>query len=263
MTSPMTLSSRCVPTENATACELVAFAAPAYIAVMNAHVSVYHRVAGGLALPLLLALGCLAPSLQAQEGVQMYRYINADGNKVIGYQVPPEYVANGYEILSAKGALIEVVPRTLRDDELQDQDARDRLAREAEEEQERLRRWDESLLLRYSTVEDIEAARERALRELKIRVSILKGKQRSLKQQVENYQAQAADQERLGYDVNQDHLKAIDDLQAEIVTTERAIVDRQDEIAAENASYDADVERFTTLLDIVELRKTLSTGDSG
>ena len=81
----------------------------------------------------------------------MYRYTNDEGNKVVAYQVPPEFVANGYEILSPTGALIDVVPRQLDDGE-----------REAAAEQERLRKWDESLLLRYSSVEDIEAARERA-----------------------------------------------------------------------------------------------------
>ena len=63
-----------------------------------------------------------------------------------------------------------------------------RLEAAASAEQQRLREWDESLLLRYSTVADIEAARERALRDLRIRLSILKGNKRSLKQQAENYQ---------------------------------------------------------------------------
>jgi chromosome segregation ATPase len=191
----------------------------------------------------------------------MYRYVNSEGHKVVAYQVPPEFVANGYEILSAKGSLIAVVPRQLDDSERSDMNAQERLEREAEEERERLRKWDESLLLRYSTVADIEAARERALRELRIRVSILKGKLRSLKQQVENYQAMAADQERLGNSVDVEHLKAIDDLQSEIESTERAVSDRQEEIAAVDASYDRDIDRFSTLLDVVKMRKAVASGD--
>lgn len=191
---------------------------------------------------------------------QMYRYINAEGNKVVGYQVPPEFVANGYEILSETGALIAVVPRQLNEGEREDMDEQARRERDAAEEKERLRKWDESLLLRYSTLDDIEAARERALRDLRIRVSILKGKLRSLKQQVENYQAMAADQERLGNTVDVEHLKAIDDLQSEIASTERAVRDRQEEIASVDADYDRDVDRFSQLLDIVELRKAMASG---
>jgi hypothetical protein len=71
-------------------------------------------------------------------------------------------------------------------------------------------------MLRYSTVADIEAARDRALRDLQIRLSILKGNRRSLKQKVENYQAQAADLERRGMQVDVARLRTIEDLQSEI-----------------------------------------------
>jgi hypothetical protein len=192
---------------------------------------------------------------------QMYRYVNAEGVKVVAYQVPPEFIGNGYEVLNDTGAVIRVVPRQLDENERRDLNDQERLERERAEERERLRQWDESLLLRYSTIEDIEAARERALRELRIRVSILKGKLRSLKQQVENYQALAADQERLGNAVDVEHLEAIEDLQAEILSTERAVADRQKEIEEVASRYERDIERFTTLLDIVELRRQLAAGE--
>jgi chromosome segregation ATPase len=170
-------------------------------------------------------------------------------------------VRNGYEVLSEKGVILRVVPAQLGDDERASLSEQERLAREEEGERERLRKWDETLLLRYSTIEDIEAARDRALRDLRIRVSILRGKLRSLKQQVENYQALAADQERMGSTVNPEHLSAIEDLRSEIVSTERAIDDRQNEIAAVDAEYGRDIERFATLLDIVEMRRSMVVED--
>lgn len=215
-----------------------------------------------LVLVLPLGPGALWTAPLAVAQAQMYRYINAQGNPVIAYQVPPEYVANGYEVLSPSGAVIEVVPRQLSETQQRTLDKRQLTQREAVEEAERLRAWDESLLLRYSTVADIEAARERALRDLRIRVSVLKSKQRSLKQQIEKNQALIADQERLGNDISPMYFKAINDLRSELVSTERAIEDRYAEIAAQNASYDADVERFTKLLDLVELRRSLSAGGS-
>lgn len=204
----------------------------------------------------------LSLSSVAQER-QLYRYTNSDGNKVVAYQVPPEYVAGGYEILSANGTLVGVVPRQLGDGERENMDVQARLERDAAEEKERLRKWDESLLLRYSTIEDIEAARERALRELRIRVSILTGELSSLKQQVENYQALAADQERLGQNVDPAYLEGVADLQSQIAATERALVDRREEIAQVDASYDRDVERFETLLDVVEMRRERSVRSGG
>ena len=83
---------------------------------------------------------------------ELYRYVNAEGNKVIAYQVPPDFVRNGYEVLSEKGVILRVVPAQLGDDERASLSEQERLAREEEGERERLRKWDEILLLRYSTV---------------------------------------------------------------------------------------------------------------
>lgn len=206
----------------------------------------------------LCALVALPSFTHARE---MYRYVNEDGNSVIGYQVPPEQVARGYEVLNEKGVLIDVVPASLDDEARASMNAQQRRQSAAEAERKRLQEWDESLLLRYSTVEDIEAARDRALRDLRIRVSILKGKQRSLKQQVENYQAEAADQERRGASVSESHLKAISDLQSEIRSTERNIIDRQGEIEIVEADYQRDIDRFASLVELVEMRRAMTSGE--
>ncbi|MEJ2532041.1 MAG: hypothetical protein P8Y92_09605 [Halioglobus sp.] len=209
----------------------------------------------GILVPALLV--ALAPAAQARD---LYRYSNEEGNVVVGYQIPPRYVAGGYEVLNEEGVVIRVVPPALSEEEQSEADARHRQEAAARAEEERLREWDESLLLRYSTVSDIEAARERALRDLRIRVSILKSNKRSLKQQVENYQAQAADLERSGQPVDVARLQTIEDLQAEIESTDRSIREREREIEEVSAAYQRDIERFGQLLDVVELRRSMHSG---
>jgi hypothetical protein len=204
---------------------------------------------GLFTLALLLAPASLAANL--------YRYTNADGVTVVDYQVPVVYVSKGYEILNKDGVVVEVVPRELTGEEKKVLNAQQELEAEARAEERRLREWDESLLLRYSTLADIEAAQDRALRDLRIRLSILKGNKRSLKQQVESYQSQAADLERSGYTVDVDRIGAIEDIQTEIDTTDRAINDREREIEDVSAAYQTDIERFRQLLEIVTLRQTL------
>ena len=196
----------------------------------------------------------VAPAVQSRD---LYRYYNDEGNMVVDYQVPAKYVGGGYEVLNDVGVVIKVVPRELTEEEKQAADAQQTLEQQALVEQERLRKWDESLLIRYSAIADIEDARERALRELRIRVSILKSNKRSLKHQVENYQAQAADLERSGQQVDVARLRVIEDLQGEINITDRAIADRQLEIEQVSAAYQLDIERFGMLLEVVELRRTL------
>jgi chromosome segregation ATPase len=214
------------------------------------------QVLPGLAL---VALVLLLPA--TAMSATFYRYTNDQGVTVVDDNVPPEYVKKGYEVVNEKGVVIKVVPRELSPEEQEIADAEKLLEERAKAEQLRLKEWDESLLMRYSTVEDIEAAKERALMDLRIRVSILKSNKRSLKQQVENYQAEAAEQERMGKQVDVARLSKIEDLQSEIATTDRSIADRENEIEAVSAAYDSDIERFTMLQDMVEFRRSVMVGE--
>lgn len=204
-----------------------------------------------MATVLLLSLTPLAQSRD------LYRYYDDEGHMVVDYRVPTAYAARGYEVLNDDGIVVKVVPRELSEDEREVADAQQKIEAEALAEQERLRKWDESLLLRYSTIADIEAARERALSELRIRVSILKSNKRGLRHQVESYQASAADIERSGEEVDLAQLQIIESLQGEIGVTDRAIKDRQQEIEHVASVYQQDIERFEMLLEVVALRKSL------
>ncbi|MEP5765815.1 MAG: hypothetical protein ABJ308_14565 [Halieaceae bacterium] len=203
---------------------------------------------------LLLAAGVSA----ASAAEYLYRYVNSEGVTVINYNIPPQYVHKGYEILNRDGSLHRSVPRSLTDEEMADKSSEAYQARVAAEEAERLRKWDESLLIRYSSIEDIEAARDRSLSELRIRISILRSNVRSLKLQVESNQERAADIERRGGEVPVDVVVAIDGLRSEITETERSIEDRKREIEVVEQGFQRDIERFALLLDKVELRRRYS-----
>jgi hypothetical protein len=198
-------------------------------------------------------------SATAQAADYLYRYINDEGVTVINYSIPPQFVHKGYEILNRDGSVYKVVPRTLSREELANRSGDAYRERVEAEEAERLRKWDESLLLRYSSVEDVEAARDRALSELKIRISILRSNLRSLKSQVENNQARAADIERSGGTVPVELVGVIDGLRGEIVETERSVREREREMEVVNQGFQRDIERFASLLDKVELRRRYST----
>jgi len=208
---------------------------------------------------------CIAALLQGLSPValsrDLYRYYDGEGKMVIDYRVPAEYAGAGYEVLNEDGVVIKVVPKELTEEEKQQRNALEIQQAAAEAERERLRKWDESLLLRYSTIADIEDMRERSLRDLRIRVSILKSNRRSLKQQVENYQSQAADLERSGREVDVDRLQVIEELQREISATDRAIAEREREIQEVSTGYQADIERFAQLLEVVELRRSMLAQD--
>ena len=191
------------------------------------------------------------------QATNLYRYKDDSGVVVVDWRVPADFVDNGYEVLDETGRVLRVVPRALTEAEKRDVNKARDLEVKAIAEQERLQAWDESLLLRYSTTQDIEAARDRALRDLRIRLSILKSNRRSLRQQAENAQARVAESERLGNQPRLEDLKYIDDVKQEIDGTERQITEREAQIELVSAEYQLDIDRFQQLQDVVALRQSM------
>ena len=192
----------------------------------------------------------------------LYRYENDAGGTVVDWHVPAEFAGRGYEVLNSQGQVIEVVPHQLSEDELQNEDLVERLKQDAEEERARLAEWDKFLLLRYSSVEDIDAARERGLRELRIRLSILASNQRVSRSRLEALLARVADTQRRGDVPLQQDVEAIAALRADIATTSRAIEEREAQVLEVTRDYGKDRARFEQLQDVVLLRRSLS-GDRG
>lgn len=193
----------------------------------------------------------------AVEAANLYRYRDDRGVVVVDWQIPPEYVAGGYEVLNEAGLVVEVVPKALSAEEAGVAESAAAARARAQREAERQQQHDESLLRRYSSTEDIEAAMKRSLSDLKIRVSMLKSNQRSLRQRVENAQARVAEAERSGFAVRPSDVAAIDSLKQEIAVTDRAIDERQAQIESISRAYQADIDRFGELQGLVELRRTL------
>ena len=193
----------------------------------------------------------------------LYRYKNEAGGTVVDWQVPVEFVGKGYEVLDENGTVIEIVPRQLTAAEMDDQALVARLKQDAVVEKQRLAEWDRQLLLRYSTVDDIEAAHQRALSELKIRLSILSSNQRSLKARLESYLARIAEAERRGREASDADLKSIAAIRKEIETNGNAIEERRAQAEEVTASYALDKERFAQIQDVVLLRRSLSRGGLG
>jgi hypothetical protein len=195
-------------------------------------------------LTLLALLTCLfyASSGLAQDR-ELYRYHNSEGVVVIDFRVPPEYVASGYEVLNSRGVVTRVVPAR----SLEERNTAPGARQAAALERERLQQWDKNLQLRYSSVSDIESARDRALAERDVRIRILKNNRHTLRLQVDKLQAQAADIERSGGVVDPALLEIMAELQHQMTVDERRIIEREREVAEAEASFAADIARFKVL----------------
>lgn len=198
---------------------------------------------------------CASSSLDARE---LYRYKDASGVSVINDRLPPEIAALGYEVLSETGVLLRVVPPKKTPEQLEALDAQESEVERAQRQAEQQRKADELLLIRYSSIDDIKAARERSLQALQIRANILRSNLRSMAQQMGNYQAEAAAIERLGQPLDQERIDVIKSLRARIETSQRALSDREQEVNEVTQAYQDDIDRFQHLMDQVMMRRSLS-----
>ena len=210
----------------------------------------WHRTESTPTLPArALLAGALALALAAPALAEtlFFRYENAEGVTVIDDNVPPQFAHKGYQVLNSAGRVVEVVPRALTEAERKQTNNSVIQAQLRREEQERQARYDDMLLARYSTVEDIDAARKRRLNEIKVRINLLKGNIANLKQQLEARQEEAAGLERSGQAVPETLTGTISSLRAEIGVADAQETRFRKELTATDLRFDMDVERFRIL----------------
>ncbi|MFM7784766.1 MAG: hypothetical protein ACKPE6_09020 [Gammaproteobacteria bacterium] len=196
---------------------------------------------------VVLALAaCLAPSPAGAEE-RFYRYENGEGVTVIDDHVPPQFAPKGYAILSGTGRVIEVIPRALTAAEREDTNGEVVKARLRREEEEKQRHFDETLLTRYSSFEDITAGRTRRINEIIVRIEMTKGSIANLKGQLEARQQEAADLERAGREVPKEYTDTIEALRGEIGAAEELLARLGVEQQANALRFDLEVRRFGEL----------------
>lgn len=181
--------------------------------------------------------------LLAQPAMARITCCDVDGKRFCGDPTPPQCLNKAKKVFD-RGVAKEIdAPLT----------AEQRAAREAEEtrkkEEERKaaeqERRDRALMASYSSAKEIDAARKRAITEIRRnadqaqnRLDAAQKKQKKLEQEKEFYQKKplpAALQAQ------------IEDNEAEIAAQEKALQDKDADIAAANARFDADKERYQRL----------------
>lgn len=206
-----------------------------------------------LVLGAALAAAVLADLAQAQVGKEkvLFRYRNDRGVLVIDDHVPPNMVRNGYEIMNSAGMVIEKVAPSATEEQIAAQKAD--LARKQEEA--RIAEWEKSLSRRYRSVQEIEAARDRQLREFANQVAILKGNLASQRDQIEVQQQRAADLERHGKPVPQNMQDTLANLQRDAAGTEEALAARETEVENVRQEFDTDIEQFKKIQERKALKR--------
>ena len=203
----------------------------------------------GLAtLSLVLMMALTLSNVSNGQELTFYRVINDRGIVELKSSVTPAEVKRGYAIVTLGGHIIKEVPAELNDEEyalLSDE----LKARELKAQQENdSREQNESLLLRYSSVDDLTAERNRKLAEFDVRISILRSNMMSLKNQVERQQSRAANIERTGREVPIVIRNNIEELEQKLNEANDSLKSMQKEQGTVAQRYALDISRFSQLM---------------
>ncbi len=199
-----------------------------------------------LSIALIMSLSLVNVSY-AQE-LTYYRVINEKGTMELKSALTPAEVKRGYAIVTLSGHIVKEVPAELNDEEYA-QLSDERKAHDLKTQQENESRLkNESLLLRYSNVEDLTSERKRKLAEFDVRISILRSNMMSLKDQVERQQSRAANIERTGREVPAVIRNNIDELEQKLNEANTSLKSMKTEKESVAERYSLDITLFNQLI---------------
>ncbi|OWL88540.1 DUF4124 domain-containing protein [Halopseudomonas aestusnigri] len=192
-------------------------------------------------------LSCVALTLTVLplSGVaeELYRYTDDNGVVVLDRQVPPRFIANGYEVLDSNGRVKQVIPPAPT--------AEERQAQRREQEARRKQDAEDATLLRlYSSVADLDRAQARQLQQLDNQIAVARANIAELQVERETLRSQAADLERAGRKVEQGIIDQLATVDAETRRQQQRIERTQADIEAVKADYASQRARLAVLLGV-------------
>ena len=177
----------------------------------------------------------------------LYRYKDENGVTVLGLNVPPHLVRNGYDILSNSGRLVKVVPPALTTEQIADRDAKEaEITRRAQEAQKQ-KDQDDALLKLYSHPNDAVRVLKRKLQDIKDFITLKNGNISVVKSQLEQEESKAANQERTGQKVSDNILNKIQQQKEKIISIKQEISVKHDEMPTLEAEFDKIIKRLEIL----------------
>jgi hypothetical protein len=193
-------------------------------------------------------LACVVPWAAYGASMQFIRYTNEQGVTVIANSIPADAARRGYEIIDDHGQVLKVVPRELSGAELEAKRKADEVEKRAQEDALARKRRDEDLLKLYSSVADVEAARDRRLKALDAELGRIKAQMEQAAIQKSKLEAQAASRERAGQPPSADLLDNITRLQKRIEGQAGDIETREQQKQREGDTFAYDIQRMACLL---------------
>ncbi len=198
-------------------------------------------------ITLLLTFILAASYISNAYAGNLYRYKDENGVTVLGLNIPPHLVGNGYEILSSSGRLIESVAPALTAEQIADRDNKEaeqvRQAMAVKKQKEE----DLALLKLYSHPNDAVRVLKRKLQDIDDYISLKNGNISVVKGQLSQEETKAANRERTGKKVPDSTLNKISQQKNKIIEIEQDISVKRAEIPVISKEFDKIITRLESI----------------
>ena len=197
---------------------------------------------------LLVLLALAGPTnIMAAGGARMKCWTNHEGIRECGDMVPPEYIQQGYMEIDKEGIVRDVKERAKTPEELTE--ARRLAALEAAKrrQKEKQQTRDRVLLQTFSSVSDIERARDARITALEAAIKLSGVRNENIRLKLNDYIKRAADSQRMGKTPAPALLEDIEALRGQIENNVRFIAEQRIEQEQIRQAHALDIERYKRL----------------
>lgn len=174
-------------------------------------------------------------------------WTNSDGVKECGNAVPPEYAQKSHQELSESGMVKKETERAKTDEELAEQKRLEKIQAEKDKLAAEQKKKDAILLQTYSSVEDIERARDERVTQLEAAIKLTEARSEKINGDLDKRIQKAAAAERAGKTPSEALLKDIESLKRQIKNNNKFIEDKRAEQEVIKENHAKDIAHFKKL----------------
>ena len=196
---------------------------------------------------VFISLITVSAGVEARETKKLLCWTNSDGVKECGDKLPPEYAQEGHEVLNKSGRVVKETERVKTEEELAEAKKQAAIKAAAAKAAKEQAAKDKILLDTFSSVEDIELARDSKIATLQSSISIAEKRGIKLQESLDSRVNQAAADEREGKTPPPQLLKNIESLKRQIKDNNDFLANSRNEKEAVAAAYNNDIVRYKEL----------------
>jgi len=180
------------------------------------------------------------PSIAAQ----LYRYKNEQGNLVMGQAIPPKFVSKGYDILNAKGRIIETIPPALSAKQIAQRDALLEQEEQAKIAQAAQDKVDDTLKQLYSHPDDAVRILDRRIQDIKSVIQVKLRRINNSKKLMREQEELAANKQRKGQSIPKSIFTKITAFEKDISNAQADILELKQEFEIILSEFDVKIRRL-------------------